>query len=520
MNKILKKVLIVVGIVLAVLLVAGTGIFFYVRSRFMGPSIEIKAADNSTVASTEYGDVKGYISDSGIYTYHGIPYAEAKERFVVASEPEHWDGVLDATEYGKISPQGAILGMSVSESDNADNNSQNLNVWTPGLDGEKRPVMVWLHGGGFSMGSANDSMYDGTNLAKYQDVVVVGVNHRLNIYGYLDLTAYGEKYEHSDNVGMMDIIQSLEWIHDNIEQFGGDPDNITVFGQSGGGAKVLSLMTSPYAKGKFQKAIVQSGATETMGVTFSTKEASLALTESILSELGITEANIEDIQTVSNMDLQNAASKALKEVGTEFKIPESLGNGYNMEWGPVIDGDFMPTNPVTEDGFGQAGADVPLLIGSNLEEWAAMGGLTHEKTDELTKAYKAAYPNEDAGRVTNVDSFIRLPMLKIMAHKADQNGADVYGYVFTKQEIGYGSYHGAEISYVFHNSSSSNGLNELMSSIWGNFARTGVPSAKGLDTWEPYTRDGEATMILDEKSYLTHAHDTELMHILEPDYIW
>lgn len=207
--------------------------------------------------------------------------------------------------------------------------------------------MVWLHGGGFSTGSANEAQYDGENLSRSGDVVVVSVNHRLNVFGHLDLSAYGDKYEYSENVGITDIVDALEWVQDNIEAFGGDPDNVTVFGQSGGGAKVLALMTSPYAEGLFDKGIVQSGATETMGVRFNTQESSTALTGNILDILGITAENIEDIQTVPADELQAAAQQALQQTGEELQIPAALGGGYSMDWEPVVDGDFLPTDPVT-----------------------------------------------------------------------------------------------------------------------------------------------------------------------------
>ena len=175
-----------------------------------------------------------------------MPYAEAKERFVRAEALEPWDGVREYTEYGAISLQSSFMGMGGT--DNQDNNCQNLNLWTPELnDGGKRPVMVWLHGGGFSSGSANEASTNGKNLAKEEDVVVVTVNHRLGAAGYLNLSAFDEKYKDSANVGMWDVIDALTWIQDNIEYFGGDPDNVTIFGQSGGGAKVLTLMSTPYA---------------------------------------------------------------------------------------------------------------------------------------------------------------------------------------------------------------------------------------------------------------------------------
>jgi para-nitrobenzyl esterase len=476
--------------------------------------------NGGTVVQTTAGLVQGTDED-GISRYLGIPYAQAEERFVPAAEVTAWEGIRIADSYGPISPQGAISGLGqAGNQDGTDNNSQNLNIWTPGVnDGEKRPVMVWLHGGGFSTGSANEEGYDGENLSRSGDVVVVSVNHRLNVFGYLDLSAYGEKYKDSANVGIRDIVDSLEWIQDNIEVFGGDPDNVTVFGQSGGGAKVLALMTSPYAEGLFHKGIVQSGATETMGVIFNSQEASTRLTEHILKRLDITEDNIEDIQTVPVEELETAAMEALQETGEELKLPAALGGGYSMDWEPVVDGDFLPTNPVTEDSFAEAGADIPLLIGSNLNEWSGFFETAPiEPTKELETALREAYPDKTELTAEQVDTTtIRLPLLKIMSHKADQKAAPVYAYVFT-----YGnSYHGAEIPYVFQRVSGSGEEQELaeqVSQAWINFARTGRPGAGKIPEWEPYTRESGATMLLDVEPELVYHHDQELLSILVPDY--
>ena len=477
-------------------------------------------AQTDGIVRTTAGLVQG-TNENGIYRYLGIPYAQATERFVPAEEVTPWDGVFTADTYGAMSPQGSISGMGGSgDQSGTDNNCQNLNLWTPGVnDGQTRPVMVWLHGGGFSSGTANEAQFDGENLSREGDVVVVSVNHRLNAFGFLDLSAYGDKYQYSANVGILDIIDALEWVQENIAAFGGDPDNVTVFGQSGGGAKVLALMTSPYAEGLFDKGIVQSGATETMGVVFNSQEASTALTENILEILGITGENIEDIQTVPVDELQAAASQALRQTGEELQIPASLGGGYSMDWEPVVDGDFLPTNPVTEDSFAEAGRDIPLLIGSNLNEWSGFfGSAPVEETEELAQTLQSAYPNEPGLTADQVDSTtIRLPLLTIMSHKADQGGAPVYAYVFT-----YGnSYHGAEIPYVFNNvegTQEQEALAEQISTAWINFARNGVPSADGLPTWEPYTREGGATMILDTEPELVYHHDQALMELLAPEY--
>lgn len=300
-----------------------------------GPSQIVSSAQGGQQSSPEEtsdglvvttaGKVQGTLND-GVYTYLGAPYAHATERFVPAQAVEPWEGVFQADTYGNISPQGAMFGMPGQAQPGTDNNCQNLNIWTPGVgDDGARPVMVWLHGGGFSNGSGNDQGYQGGNLSRSGDVVVVTVNHRLNLFGHLDLSAYGEKYERSANVGITDIVAALEWIQDNIAAFGGDPDNVTVFGQSGGGAKVLALMTSPYAQGLFHKGIVQSGATETVGVNFTSQEASTRLTENFLSILNISEDNIETLQTISEDDLQSAGTQALQMTADEFQIPAALG---------------------------------------------------------------------------------------------------------------------------------------------------------------------------------------------------
>lgn len=490
---------------------------------------ETQASNTSELGDGEVQITSGLVqgtNEKGIYTYLGIPYAEAKERFVPAEEVTPWEGVYEATSFGTMSPQGAILGMSANgDETGTDNNCQNLNIWTPGVnDGQKRPVMVWLHGGGFSTGTANYDSTDGRNLSESGDVVVVTVNHRLNAYGFLDLSAYGDKYQYSANIGLTDIVASLQWIQENIEQFGGDPDNVTLFGQSGGGAKVLSMMTSPYAEGLFQKGIVQSGATETMGVTFATQEQSTSLTERILENLGITSENLDDLQTVSNADLQEAAGKALQDTADEYQIPAAFTDDYAMEWGPVIDGDYMPAFPVTEDGFAEAGRDIPLLIGSNLNEWTTYVPATaHQNmTEEEIAAYMEAYPEGKEADAPNTDTFIRLPMLKIMTHKAAQNGASVYSYVFTKTDDNSGSYHGIEIPYVFHNvtgNEESETFADTVSQAWINFARTGIPGAEALPEWEAYDLEDGATMILNTTSELRYNHDKKLMELLEPEYM-
>ena len=483
-------------------------------------------APDFPVVQTNYGPVRGYRFRE-ISSFKGIPYGRAV-RFHAPQPPQPWTEPLDASSYGCVCP---LLSIDKPSGELRvphrywvqDEDCLNLNIWTPACDAQKRPVLVWLHGGGFFAGSSIEQVaYEGGNMAREGDCVVVSLNHRLNILGYLDLSDFGEEYANSGNAGGDDIILALRWVRDNIAAFGGDPGCVTVFGQSGGGAKILALMSAPEAKGLFQKGIIQSGATETMGVHFNTQEASTALAENILKNLNITADNIEDIQTVSGDDLVQAAAQGLQQTGEQLDIRTSLTGDYGMDWEPYIDGTFLPTNPVTDDGFADAGKDVALLIGSNLNEWT--GFFPSDPipvTDELTAALQSAYPDKTDLTAEHVDtSLIRLPLLKIMSHKADQNGASVYAYVFT-----YGnSYHGAEIPFVFDHPDEAGATNEVktladqVSTAWANFARNGVPSADGLPTWEAYTREGGATMLLDTTSTLVYHHDDALLKLLVPDY--
>ena len=258
--------------------------------------------NTNTIATTESGKIQGFIQDE-IYTYLGVPYARA-ERFMAPKKIEKWNGIKQTVTFGTYFSQGESMvssgGWFAGPKLEMSENSHNLNIWTPGIkDGKKRPVMVWLHGGGFRSGSsAENYIFDGKNLSKKGDVVVVSVNHRLNSLGFLDLSAYGEKYKNSANAGIMDLVASLEWIRDNIEEFGGDPNNVTIFGESGGGAKVLTLMATPAAKGLFHKAISESGAVEEMGMTLLPEKTTRRVAELTLENLGLNAKNVDEIQKI------------------------------------------------------------------------------------------------------------------------------------------------------------------------------------------------------------------------------
>jgi carboxylesterase type B len=332
---------------------------------------QVQAGNNIAVAQTQAGKVQGYVQN-GVITYKGMPYATA-ERFMPPQKVANWQGEKLALTYGEVCPQVPMGGRSffftgpeMTEGESC----LNLNVWSPSVsDGKKRAVMVWIHGGGFQSGASNDlDSYDGANLARTGDVVVVSVNHRLNAMGFLDLSAYGDQFKQSANLGMQDLVASLEWVKENIAQFGGDPNNVTIFGESGGGAKVLTLMAMPSAKGLFHKAVVQSGAVEKMGMTLTDPKISRRVTELTLKNLGVKSTALDKLNKFTPAQINEAAAKALKQAGEEFKIPAILGGGYSLSWMPSLDGKLIPQQPVGEK-YPEIAKDIPLLIGSNLTEW-------------------------------------------------------------------------------------------------------------------------------------------------------
>ncbi len=308
----------------------------------------IQAGNGIAVVQTQSGEIQGYIHND-ILTYKGIPYATA-ERFMPPKPVENWQGIKMALTYGDVCPQVPMGGRSffftgpeMTESEQC----LNLNVWAPKNDGKKRAVMVWIHGGGFQSGASNDlDSYDGENLARKGDVVVVSVNHRLNAMGYLDLSAYGKQYKNSANAGIQDLVAALEWVKANAEQFGGDPNNVTIFGESGGGAKVLTLMATPAAKGLFNKAIVQSGAVEKMGMTLTSPKTGQRVAELTLANLGVKPTALNRLNSFTPDQINAAANKALKQTAEEQKITPLRGTGYGLAWAPTMDGDYIPQEPV------------------------------------------------------------------------------------------------------------------------------------------------------------------------------
>ena len=443
------------------------------------------------------GAVAGYIED-GVYTYKGIPYAKAA-RFQPAVDPDPWTEVRSSRAYGPTCPQGPRSGWYDDNQAFAmhwddgfpDEDCLRVNVWTAGInDGRKRPVMVWLHGGGFSAGSGQEQIgYDGANLARDHGVVVVSLNHRLNALGFLDLSGFGNRYAASGNLGMTDIVKALEWVRDNISAFGGDPANVTIFGQSGGGGKVCTLLAMPSAKGLFHKAVVESGSIlEALPQKWSRR-----IGAATVRHLGINPARIAEIESVPYATLLEAYDAAVAEVRaqaeSEGELPENFLNQIIFGTRPVVDGEVLPNQPSSAAAMALS-KDIPVIIGTTYHEF------TRDREDPIFKPLAVGQA----------------------ADRAAAGCAPVYLYQFTWEspvlDGALGSTHCMEIPFVFdnvalHRTFTGGGadaveLGHRISRLWTNFAKTGVPSAEGMPEWEPYTVAKPATMILNLESNLSY----------------
>ena len=511
----------------------------------------IVASANVAVTNTESGKVRGYTHGS-TYIYKGIPYAQA-DRFMPPSQVKPWTNVRSSMSYGPVCP---LLDPTTSVQDEPEfffhhdwgytnENCLVLNIWSQGInDGKKRPVMFWIHGGGFTAGSSQElPSYDGENLSKKGDVVVVSINHRLNILGYLDLSAYGDKYKNSANLSILDMKAALEWVKTNIANFGGDPDNVTIFGQSGGGAKVNTLMAMPSAKGLFHKAINESGSFRTAMLE---KSETQAITAEVLKNLNLSASQIDSIQKVPYAQLAAAGKKALATVADKMKAAGKPVIGFGLSWGPSHDGEVLPYQLFSKEAF-ELSKNIPLMLGSTKNEFVAtaFSGMSDatseqamtflktrykEKTDAYIAAVKKAYPLDTKPTdLIDVDVNFR-PGAVIQANEksAIAGSAPVYMYMFTWQSPAidgkFKAMHCMELPFVFNNISrceemtggtkEAYTLSDKMSSAWINFARSGNPNHKGLPNWTPYTATNTTTMFFDNTCVVKPQHDKELLQLL------
>jgi para-nitrobenzyl esterase len=491
----------------------------------------------ASIVETSAGKVSGASAD-GIHAFKGIPYGAptgGANRFMPPQPPAKWAGVRAAVAYHGHAPQlpgrperrpelRTILGPPDTTPEGED--CLTLNVWTPGLgDGTRRPVMVWLHGGAFAYGSGNRAVTEGANLARRGDVVVVSVNHRLNIFGFLHLAEIGgERYRHSGNAGMLDQVAALEWVRDNIDGFGGDPGNVTIFGESGGGGKVSVLLAMPAARGLFHRAVIQSGAT----IRVSTRERADALAGAVLQELGLGRGQCDQLQSVPLERLAAAIAPASRAVG-----PRRLPLLDRYDFGPVADGIDLPTQPFDPAAPALAD-DIPLLIGGTKEEsgffLADDDEVWHRRlTEDSLRSRIEAVAGAEAGRVIDLyrtldpegsredrliamltasNFWIRTVLLA--ERKAARRAAPVYAYSLDWRSPACDgrlkAHHAMDLPFVFDTTDvpdttkGAAGARELaavVSAIWVGFARTGSPGHPALPRWPAYTPDERATMILD-----------------------
>lgn len=488
-------------------------------------AISCQPSDPSIV-KTKDGLVQGHMEE-GTLAFKGIPYAEI-ERFMAPKPVTPWDTVMVCENWGPQVMQNT--GRELPPELMNEQGSCVLNVWTTDTKA-KKPVMLWIHGGGFDSGSSNGN--PGMGLAK-KDVVLVSLNHRLNILGFLDLSQFGEKYKYSANAGMLDIVMALQWIKDNIRNFGGDPDNVTIFGESGGGGKVGTLMCMPSAKGLFHKAIIMSGTI----LNINEKDMTEALGAAVLEELGIAPEDVDKIADVPYRELYDAGQRAMAN---------SIGRrtpGTPMMWGfgPVPDGETLLQQPF-QDNLAAISSDVPLMIGTTFNElqrsiYNMEGELSFEDakpmlepvfgglTDELISEFQKAYPGWTAKDLVSMDRMFRPKTIICADAITKERSADTWMYMFDwKSPVSGASVHGNELAFCFNTLHLAPGQNpnpteadlklaDIMSESWANFAKTGDPNIAGQPQWHPYTAENGELFVYDYECVIKNNFDRRLQEII------
>jgi para-nitrobenzyl esterase len=502
-----------------------------------GPILQI--GDNIAIADTSYGKVRGFVL-RGINTFLGIPYGadtSGENRFMPPQKPKPWTETYQALWWGNTAPQNmekryANPYYSFSDHWNYDDVSEDclrLNIWTPAIkDGKKRPVMVWLHGGGYTNGNGiEQDGYNGENFSRRGDVVFVSLNHRLGPLGYANFSGVDKKFAASGNVGMLDIVAALEWVRDNITTFGGDPGNVTIMGQSGGGAKVCVLTAMPSAKGLFHKAIPLSGSS----LKATEKDISEKLGATILKEAGLTSSDMNVLQQMPWKQYYELSTRAATKLREEMKVQV----GYS----PVVDGTYLPQHPYNPEGSPLA-ADIPMIICTTFHEFAPsrtdakleaidLTGVKEklrdrfgDKTNTIVDSYAKTFPDKKPIEIWAMIASNRQNAIALADAKSKQN-APVYLAWFGWQPPLFDNrmraFHCIDICFWFDNTdlmythtgggARPRKLSEKMSDSLVKFMRTGNPNGGGLPNWTPYHSANGETMILDDVPVVKNDPDRE-----------
>jgi len=503
---------------------------------------QLFVGDNIAVANTQYGKVRGFIL-RGIHTFLGIPYGadtSGSNRFMPPQKPNPWTETRPAVWWGNTAPQimdnrYANQYASFVDHWNYDDVSEDclrVNVWTPALDQKKRPVILWLHGGGYTNGNAvEQDGYHGENLSRFGDVVFCSINHRLGALGYSQLSAAGG-HPASGNVGNLDMVASLEWIRDNISNFGGDPGNVTIIGQSGGGSKVTTLMNMPSAKGLFHKAVALSGSS----LSGTNKEFAEKVGLKIMEEAGLKPGDIKGLQKLTWREYIDIANKAAAKMGDEAKRMNIARAGFS----PVGDGQYLASGEFFKDSS-HFSADIPLLINTTFHEQSPsrtdallekinLSGVKEklrsrfaDQTDKIVDAYAQNFPEAKPVEIWALINSNRKNAIAAANVKSGQKKAPVYVSWFGWQPLLFDgrmrAFHCDDICFWFYNTDlmlthtgggkRPRALSEKMAKSFLNFARTGNPNGGGLPNWKPYTAEKGETMVLNDQSMLALDPDRE-----------
>jgi para-nitrobenzyl esterase len=480
------------------------------------------------IAETASGRIQGLVNE-GIRQFKGVPYGASTgggNRFLPPVKPAPWTGARECFGYGPVSPQvptpasnlyGQLIHFDLAVAEGGmSEDCLRLNIWTPALrDGGKRAVLVSLHGGGFAIGSGNAAIYDGAQLARLGDVVVVTVNHRLASFGYVDLADAGAPEDFADAgvAGILDLVQALEWVRDNIANFGGDPDCVMIFGQSGGGWKTSALLATPAAKGLFHRAAVQSGSL----IRFQTREEAARTSQAFVTALGLTKDTIADIRKLPWQTLLAAQAA----VGAHA-------------FAPVLDGRTLPHHPF-DPAAPEESAEIPLIVSTttddaslffpnfDLDEEGLKAGLHAqygEAADGLLKLYRGKWPGKTPfllqAQIATDAGFRRLAYAQA-ERKAAQGRAPVYMYQWDWAGPGfdglYGAAHAMDVSASFHNardailgagSQAARRLSGELAAAWIAFAKTGNPNAGAIPHWPAFDPQDRATLIFGDATGVTN----------------